>query len=253
VRAEDKELEGPELERAGLEVAEVAEVAKDDELPVFAGEAFQDLELAHRGRLFDALTLILGREQLDISLLYLPQRETNALEFLQTAVTGRDGMGEFVYAENRSVMLEQALAVLQQNLTHGSGEELAKLHAKFASLTSEIAELREQLHDLEEAQDDVERPPVFTKTVEATDDDEAKPAPEEPDESLTGFIASALQALADVSKTESTLAGPELAEPPKRPSSLVDGPEVPEPPRPPSTLGDDAPAAPVKPKGKKRG
>jgi hypothetical protein len=244
VRAEDKELEGPELERAGLEVVEIA---RADELPVFAGEEFQDLELAHRGRLFDALTLILAREQLDISLLYLPQRETHALEFLQTAVTGRDGMGEFVYAENRSVMLEQALAVLQQNLTHGSGEELAALHAKFASLTSELAALREELHDLEEAQDELERPAVATKAVEVAD----AVKPEAEDESLTGFIASALQAMADVAKTESTLTGPEREPATKQPSSLSDGPEVPEPPRPPSTLSEEA--APVKPRGKPRG
>ena len=104
MRAEDKQLEGPELERA--QRLETGIEQGHEELPVLAGEEVHDAELAHRGRLFDAIQLILSRGQLNVSLLHLPQREAHALEFLQTAVTGRDvNLGKFVYAEDRSAML----------------------------------------------------------------------------------------------------------------------------------------------------
>jgi hypothetical protein len=252
MRAEDKALEGPELEH----LAE-AETRKQDELPVLAGSEVQDLELDHRGRLFDALQLILAGEQLTVSLLQLPQREAHALEFLQTAVTGREvHQGSFVYAEDRRAMLEQALAVLQQNLTHGSAAELAELHAKFAGLSTRVAELRDQLVELEDAQDElVDRHPAPVKAEDTDDDDDdddgadapdaaaaapdAAPAPPvdepEPDDSLTGFIASALHALATVGAETRPASRTVRAVPA---SSLSDGPEVVELPRPPSSLSD---------------
>jgi hypothetical protein len=274
VRVEDKELEGPELERAQrLEVEELHE--QEEELPI-ASEEVQDVGFEHRGRLFDALQLIMDRQQLNVSLLALPKREAMALEFLQTAVNGRDvNMGEFVFAEDRGAMLEQALAVLQQNLTHGSASELATLHAKFGALTSQVAELRGHLLDLEDAQDDLIEPKEHrVKVVTDEPDDTDKPAAAEPavaaDESLGGFIASALQALAQVAGTDaellassltgpelppapvsrSTLTGAERGELPKgastllgpdlrediKPQSTLGGPERPEPPKPATTL-----------------
>lgn len=245
MRAEEKELEGPELERAQRLETDVEQ--GHEELPVLASEEVQDLELAHRGRLFDALQLILARGELNVGLLNLPQRETRALEFLQTAVTGRDvNLGKFVYAEDRSAMLEQALAVLQQNLTHGSSAELAELHGKFDALTSQVAELRDELVNLEEAQDDLIEHREQPKAQVDDSDDVKPPEPVELDESVTGFIASALQALASITKLDETVgesARPSSLEGPERPAkpefaSTLAGPERAEPEQPPSSLGD---------------
>jgi hypothetical protein len=227
VRVEDKELEGPDLEREQrLEVIDEVTDEEKEELPVLASEEVVDLELVHRGRLFDALALILADEQVTVSLLGLPKREAQALEFLQTAVTGRDvHMGEFVYAEDRKPMLEQALAVLQQNMTHGSSEQIAELHSKFDALAGRLGDIRGRLEELEEAQDDHEYDREReTKAIKPGD------TADKPDNELSGFIASALSALAAVAGTdESTVA-----------SSLI-GPELPEAPKPPSTLGDPPP------------
>ena len=232
MRAEEKELEGPDLERAQGLKTEIEQ--GEDELPVLASEEVHDAELAHRGRLFDAIRLILAREQVTVSLLQLPQRETHALEFLQTAVSGRDvHLGRFVYAEDRGSMLEQALAVLQQNLTHGSPAELAELHGKFDGMSSQIAELRAELHNLDEAQDDQFEQRHHEATSTAT---EAADKPEL-DESVTGFIASALEALAGVAGIDA--AGMRV--------STLGGSERPEKPRAPTTLAGAEPVAVAKP------
>src|SRR5262249_18981602 len=119
-----------------------------------AGEAVRDLELEHRSTLFDAIRSVLAGQNVTVSLLYLPQRETQALEALQTAVRGQDSIGEVVFAGDPSGLLEQALAVLQQNVTHGEPAQLAALHTKFDELTSRVEELRDRLVSLEDAQDE---------------------------------------------------------------------------------------------------
>ncbi len=212
MRVEDKELEGPELERAHrLEVEDARR--GEEELPVFAGEEVQDLELEHRGRLLDAIQRIMRGEQLTLSQLQLPQRATFALEFLQTAASGRDGLGEFVYAEDRRALLEQALAVLQQNLTHGSSPALAELHARFDNLTSQVGELRGELLKLEDAQDDLfEQRDAPSKAVAADETDgdaDAEPANDLARESVTA---------------RSTLEGPERPAV-EKPASTVYEPE----------------------------
>ncbi len=147
MRIEDKELEGPDLEREErLEEETSAQHAEEEEeeLPVMGGgEELRDVELDHRSRLFEALRLILAEEEVTVSLLYLPQRETHALEALQAAVSGQDSVGEFVFAEDRRSLLEQALAVLQQNVTYGEPEQIAELHGKFDELSGRLAEIRE--------------------------------------------------------------------------------------------------------------
>jgi hypothetical protein len=154
VRAEEKELEGPDLARD--QRAESASVHDEERLPEVGGESIRDTQLEHRSRVFDALQLILAREQVTVSLLYLPQREAHALEALQAAVTGTDSMGEFVFAEDRRSLLEQALAVLQQNVTQGNPAQLAELQSRFETLASTVGELREQLVDLEDAQEEID-------------------------------------------------------------------------------------------------
>jgi len=244
VRAEEKELEGPELEReVGLEEQEVEQEA--EEMPILVGEESVDLELLHRGKLFDAIQLILANEKVNVSLLYLPQREAHALEFLQAAVTGSDSMGEFVFAEDRQVLLEQALAILQANVTHGDQSQLGELHAKFEELSTRVGELRAQLLNLEDAQDDLfdEKRQYYEEqaTDAEADDVEAPETEPEPQDSITDFIAAALHALADVAPErepqapKSTLAGPEVPDKAAEPTTLV-GPEVPDLETPPTTL-----------------
>ena len=236
MRADEKQLEGPELEReVGLEVEEVQE--EEEEMPILSVEQTKDAELMHRGRLFDAIQLILADEKLNISLLYLPQREANALEFLQAAVTGEDTMGEFVFAEDRGVLLEQALAVLQTNLTQGDQEQLTELHAKFDQLSERVATLRAELLSLEDAQDDLfdeKRQYVEEQTDEPDEADPADKGEPEVSDSITDFLASALTALADVAPGKA-LEGPETPDKVTPPSTLV-GAAVPEKKLGPTTL-----------------
>jgi hypothetical protein len=234
VRAEDKELEGPDLERE--EQTRDAAAHEEEELPALGGEELRDLELAHRSTLFDAIRLVLAGENVTVSLLYLPQRETHALEALQAAVRGQDSLGEFVFAEDRSALLEQALAVLQQNVTHGEPEQLAGLHAKFDELTSRVAELRHRLVNLSDAQDDLfDEKRQYGEVVPADEgDQDDKPA----------ATADAVDAALDGPERPeepappSTLAGPERPAEPAPPSTLA-GPERPEEPAPPSTLSGE--------------
>jgi hypothetical protein len=256
VRAEDRELEGPELERE--EATRDAAAHEQEELPAIGGEELRDVELAHRSTLFDAIRLVLAGENVTVSLLYLPQRETHALEALQAAVTGQDSVGEFVFAEDRKALLEQALAVLQQNVTHGDPAQLAALHAKFDELTEHVSELRERLVNLEDAQDDLfdeKRQYGGEETADAPDRDD-KPAAAPEDASLHGPERPAAPPAPSTLEgperpaappAPSTLHGPERPEAPPAPSTL-EGPERPAEPPPPSTLHGDAPAEEARPR-----
>jgi hypothetical protein len=240
VRAEDRELEGPDLERAG-ETRDAA-AHEEEELPAIGGEELRDLELEHRSALFDAIRLVLAGEQVVVSLLYLPQRETHALEALQAAASGQDSVGEFVFAEDRRALLEQSLAVLQQNVTHGEPEQLAELHAQFDELTTQVGELRERLVNLEDAQDDLfdEKRQQAEEAVADEGDQDDKPRPGKPeDASLYGPERPAPP------PSPSTLAGPDRPAPPPAPSSLY-GAAPAEPPKPPSELAAEAEAAEAK-------
>lgn len=241
MRAEDKQLEGPELERE--ERVREEKPREEEELPAFADESVRDVELEHRSRLFDALRLVIAGETVNLALLYLPQRETRALEALQAAVTGQDSMGEFVFAEDRRSLLEQALAVLQQNVTYGNPEQLAELHGTFDELTGSVAELRERLVSLEDAQDDMIEEKRDWAKAEAGDDaeTEAKPTPDD-DVSLTGPERKL------PAKPASSLDGAPLPEAPPKPSTLEGGAPLPEVERPATTLGDPAELAEAAPK-----
>src|SRR5262245_32594010 len=105
MRLEDKQLEGPELEREeGLEKHEDGP-SEQTALPVLVGEEARDVGLLHRGRVLDAMQAMLARSDVDVGALYLPQRESEALTFLKTAVSGEDSLGRFVYAEDRASLL----------------------------------------------------------------------------------------------------------------------------------------------------
>jgi TolA-binding protein len=249
VRAEEKELEGPELEREER-TRDEAEI-EEEELPVASGEELVDVELRHRSTLFDALRLVMAGENVNVSLLYLPQRETHALEALQAAVNGQDSVGEFVFAEDRRALLEQALAVLQQNVTHGDPAQLAELHAKFDELTGQVGELRERLTSLEDAQEDLIEEKNEQRAREAADegDKDDKPADTA---AAAAQPAQPAQPAYDPAAPErpaapvppSTLYGDAAPEPAPGPSTAYDpaAPERPEGPVPPSSLYGEAPA-----------
>jgi hypothetical protein len=223
VRADEKQVDGPDLERA--EHKESLREQEEDELPQLAGEDVRDVDQAGTGRrqLIDAMRMILERHNLSVSSLRLPQREARALEALQAAVTGRStSLDQFVFAEDRSSLLEQALAVLQPNLAGGNAELLAALHDQVEALTHRVTELRHELEGLEDAQDDLIEAKGRGKEATDTDtdtNDKPNPKPSDP----------------DAPRPASTLAGPERSEPAKIPTTLV-GPEVKEAPKPPSTL-----------------
>jgi hypothetical protein len=246
VRAEEKQLEGPDLAKEQRLESELE--AEQEQLPEVASENVQDIAFDHRSRLFDALRLILDGEKVSVSLLYLPQRETLALEALQAAVNGSDSVGEFVFAEDRRALLEQSLAVLQQNLTYGEPSILSDLQNKFDALTEQVGELRERLVNLEDAQEEIDEFHQAARHREDDTDDKPEDKPKA-DPGLVDFIAEALYAMADVSPSKtSTLAGEERKQEPKKPSSLVHGPDKKEAPKLPSMLeGPDAKQSPKPP------
>jgi hypothetical protein len=239
VRAEEKELEGPDLEREERTREESEE--QEEELPAIGGEAIRDVGLERRTTLFDALRLVLAGEHVVVDLLYLPQRETHALLALQAAVSGQDNVGEFVFAEDRAALLEQALAVLQQNVTYGQPEQMAELHARFDEMTEQIGELRERLVNLEDAQEELFGEERARGKAEAADEGDKADKPEPGDAALDGPERP------EAPKPDSTLAGPDRPDAPK-PASTLAGPDRPEAPEPPSTLdGPDRPAEPKPP------
>ena len=240
MRAEEKELEGQELEREERTHQGTEAAHEQEELPVLGGEVLRDVELAHRSTLFDAMRLVLAGEHVNVSLLYLPQRETHALEALQAAVTGRDSVGEFVFAEDRRPLLEQALAVLQQNVTYGDAEQLAELHGKFEELTSRVGALRDRLTSLEDAQEELlGNDKVVEAAKEGEDDEKPKPGTATPGDRAGPEKQQAEDRAR--SNNDASLTGPERPEAAKPPSSVLGaGPEAPPLARGPSTLVGEA-------------
>nr|MBA3540461.1 hypothetical protein [Deltaproteobacteria bacterium] len=157
MRAEDKQLEGLDLER---EEELHREQSKEEELRELGGEEVRDAALDHdhdrdrRGVILGAIRAIFERDTVLVSGLGLPQREEAALGSLQSAVSGRAELGTFVYATDRRDLLEQALAVLQPNLTNAEPELLAML-GSFDDLTARLGGLRAELSGLEEAQEGI--------------------------------------------------------------------------------------------------
>jgi hypothetical protein len=238
LRQEDKEVDGSELERAQERKRE-SELIEDDEEQLYDldGTPEYDRDEQRSGVVAGAMRRILQREHLVLADLGLEQRDLRALEALKTAADGREKRDGFVYAEDRSALLEQALAVLQPELAmlvESGGDELA-------ILVREVGALRERLEQLEEAQEEVEAQRTDEAKAEAGDTDE-KP---DDDTSLDGperKIDKPKSSLSGPERKEepkpaSTLSGPERKEEPK-PTSSLGGPERKEEPKPPTTLGD---------------
>jgi hypothetical protein len=229
VRAEEKVVDGPELERdEGKESLEDEDV---EALPELVDEQVVDREVEHRDQVLAATRAIFARETIVVDTLQLPKRELIALEFLKAAVDGRDrDLAKWIYAEDRRDMLEQALAVLEPILERHDGAMASELD----EVRVRVGELRVRLWNLEDAQDEL--------LVE--DDGEVKAETESGDKPADASLDGPERPAAP--KPASTLSGPERAPEPARSTTLV-GPDVRESPRP-STLGGPAlPDEPSKP------
>lgn len=223
MRFEDKAIDGPELQLE--QNRQRAELEREDEEEVPAIRAEELLESERENIVLAAMREILEHRQVVINDLKLPQRELRALEALKAAVSGKDGaLSQFMYATDRSDLLEQALSVLQPRVMH----DVTK---PFLDLVKRVGSLRHDLKDLEDAQDNLleaNRDVGFAKANPDTAD-KPKPKPDpDADVSLDGPER-------DFKKPPTSLMG-ERKEEPKLPSTL-DGPALPEPPEPETTVG----------------
>jgi hypothetical protein len=252
VQLQDKLVDGQEAAHA--ESQQRADVLEHGEeaLPAPMVEAIHDAAIQQRGQLLGAIRMILDGQELEVGHLHLPQRESRALDALQVAVSGKSAdLAQFVYATDRRDMLEQALAVLQPDLTHADDKSARELHAQFADLSERVSELRHALTDLEDAQDELldshqkaELEQGATDPTDPSNKPKPKPAPSDPDAprpptTLTGPERP------EPAMPPTTLVGPDLPATPTPPTTLT-GPERPEPATPPTTLvGPDLPATPA--------
>jgi hypothetical protein len=111
---------------------------------------------------------IVEQRHVSIASLPLAQRDRRALECLYEAVEGRGAQEQFLYADDRSALLEQALAVLQPGLVR----EHAELCDDYDAVVESVARLREQLASREDAQDELfATGPVGLPVVKADEDD----------------------------------------------------------------------------------
>ncbi len=225
MRIDDKQLQNADLDREEQKGRKPGAEAQDDlEMREIAGEEVIDAEREHAGQLLAAMSQILDKQSVVISSLQLPEREREALEYLQAAVGGRSAdLQQFVYASDRRDLLEQALAVLQPNLTGLAPDKLNEFHGKYHDLVAQIGDLRESLSDLEDAQDELldarlELPDLTKESPETADEPRDQPS------TLTTGPARP-----EPARGPTTLEGPAIAEPKK--VSTLDGPAPVVPPK----------------------
>ncbi|MFT3696021.1 MAG: hypothetical protein QM831_22985 [Kofleriaceae bacterium] len=241
MRFDEKDLDGPELLiEQGVQENELVEEDEHD-----LGDVKLDEVLSEER---ESLVMITMREILEgrhvvINDLALPQRELLALEALKTAVEGKDGkLSQFVFADDRRDLLEQALAVLQPLLMHD-------VTAEFQDLVERIGNLRTGLKDLEDAQDELLEANREVGVVGSEGDtaDKPKPKPVDDDMTLTGperklpawkMTLDQGPEVADLQTAPTTLAGKDLPEKKPEPSQLErGGPDAPPLTEQPTTLG----------------
>jgi hypothetical protein len=224
LRAEEKEVDDYELARE----TRFEEVGEKNQEALPAIELATDLELQHRNELIGAIRAMFQGQSVQLSELGLPDRELIALDYLQSAVTGRDRRYHaFTYADDRRDMLEQALAVIEPVLETGEERGLD-------DILQQVSELRSRLSNLEDAQDEllIDEEVLAQSTIDTTD----KPAP------LDG------PALPDKVPQPPTVYGPAIAEQPAAPTTLIGGPEVPDKEPVPTTVTGPAIPEAAKPK-----
>lgn len=220
MRFEDKEVEGAEslLEQTQRE----NDLVEEDEQEVPQLRIAEVLEQQRESALMAAMREILEGRHIVINDLQLPQKELRALDALKAAVTGRDGeLGQFVYAEDRRDLLEQALAVIQP-------EVMREVTKPFQDLIARIGTLRTDLKDLEDAQDELLEANQKVGLIGDAPDTTEKPKPQDDDMSLDGPERV-------VKKPPTSLTG-DRKEEPKLPSTL-DGPALKEAPKPETSVG----------------
>jgi hypothetical protein len=202
LRSEDKEIDGPELERSTRLTGAELERRPEEELPSATTDEAHRLDRSGRGQLLDAMQAILAHDQVVVDMLPLHQQHLRALEALKAAVEGRDAkLNQFVYATDRRQLLEQALAVLQPNLAHNDpGRD--KLAARIGDLRHDLLDLRDAQDELLVGHDD--------EQVKATPDDTAPPEDVDP----------------EAPKPPSTLYGDGVEEAAKPTTSLGDPDEI---------------------------
>ena len=217
MRAEEKEVDGPDLERHERLTESELDKGDDEELPELLVEQERELVRTERGGLLVAVEAILAHDHVVVDELQLPAHELRALDALKAAVDGRDAkLHQFVFASDRRDMLEQALAVLQPNLAHDD--------ASYTLLVHRVAMLRHELTELEDSQDEL---------LDHSQKDElaaAQPKPPPP-------VDAPAEVDPDAPKPASTLYGPDEVQAPKQASTLG-GPELREEAKPVSSLGD---------------
>ena len=238
MRAEDKEVDGLDLERE-TERQRDSELEKEDEQELPELNSVNDRDAEHRGQVITAMRMILDGDHVVVDQLELPARELKALEALKSAVDGKDvKLSQFVYATDRKNLLEQALAVLQPNFVTGDSEHV-QLLGSYSDLVEKVADLRNGLVELADSQDDLLHATDKTAMQKADGDKD------DPDDKDADDDKPNKSTLADVPEVKpeakkSTLAdGPE-AKPETKTSTLADGPAVKDEPAAPTTLGDPA-------------
>jgi hypothetical protein len=266
VREGEKQVEGPDLEHEEEQKETLLAEHKGEEalLPEFAGESVRDMERERGSTLLDAMRMILDGKELEIRELGIAAREARALEALQAATSGRAEMNMFVFAADRRSLLEQALAVLQPNLSNGQQTQLAELRQGIDLVTKRVAALRERLIDLEDAQDELMEgrhdkagKAATTKPGDKPSDPDAPrpastlagPGPEVKREDKTTTLTTGPEAKLETVPTTltagpevkrevapSTLAGPEVKR--EELPSTLSGPELDAEPEPPTSLGE---------------
>jgi hypothetical protein len=245
VRYEDREVEGSEIDREISRDRE-SELELDDEHELPEIQPLEVLDDRNERRIVEAMRAILEHRSIVVNDLALPKRELDALVALKEAVDGKDGnLNRFVYAEDRSELLEQALAVLQP--------QIAEHMAIFGEMIARVANVRQELRMREDAEDDLiaeHEPTVKAVAGSEEDDDQSLDGPERaiakpnsaldgPDVKIEPFKSTLSDGPAvDEPPAKSALSdGPAVADPPAK-STLFDGPATPELAAAPTTLGD---------------
>ena len=181
MRVEEKQVDGQDLLRAEQKDS----LLEREDLELQQGLANERaVDKTDDEVLMMTMRDIIEKKPVSIRALGLPPRETKALEQLQEAVTGRDvRMNTFVFAEDRRSKLDQALAILQPNLSSSHSSIVGGMRWDMEHLVSEIHELRVDLRELEEAQEDGilerKRHEVKTAAPDAPDTTEKPPEADE--------------------------------------------------------------------------
>lgn len=192
----------------------------------------EELRDEHREVLMGAMHAILERDTIAISQLALPARELRALEYLQAAVSGKEALGRFVYAEDRRTMLEQALAILQPNLAQD-----------VEVMVEQVDVLRGHLVNLEDAQEEkfgweqgaeLEEVP---ETTEKPDEDRSLDGPEREVAKPASTVADGGPEAPEKADAPSTLSKGAAVEREEAASTLSSGDPVPDRPSAASSLG----------------